>query len=138
MPDDQGRADGIDDDALRSIASHAIAQKVRFGYEGAGGLLHRHPARLSLHACDLLTDDADWNAETWDMSPEASAELADAFDLVLDRSRNGMVASALWDGDSAAGTQTLDRRAFIEIVRGGRLGTKTRYAVQPSRDIGGR
>jgi hypothetical protein len=122
-------------DALRRIAAEQVGSPIHFGYEGAGGILHRHPARLTLHACDLLTDGADWNAATWAMTPGAAAELADAFAFVLDRSPSGITAEARWDGDTPDTTTPLSRESFLELVRTGQLGTKDRYIVEPTRDI---
>jgi hypothetical protein len=124
---------GLEDADVRRLATDAPTS-MGFGYEGRG-ILRRHPARLALHGCDLLTDEADWNAATWDMTWDAAAGLADSIDYFIRKAPQGLIAEAFWDGDRAESTVELSADAFLDLVRSGRLGTKTRYAVTPSRDI---
>lgn len=123
------------DERLRQLAAAGPAGEARFRFEGRGGLLSRHPARLSLHACDLLADSADWNAVTWDMTTSGAESLAAAFAYVLDQSPDGVTADALWDGDHAETTLNVTEEAFLDLVRSGRLGTKVGYNVLASRVI---
>jgi hypothetical protein len=119
----------LDPDRLVAIAKAWPADRMPFHVDGKGWL-RRRPIGFALHACDLLNDQADWNGETWAMQPEALPKLADAFAWLLDEIDGEVTAEALWDGDRATSETTTSRAGFLDIVRAGALGTKTRYAIE--------
>jgi hypothetical protein len=121
---------GADEQRLKDIIRGWPESGLAFGAEGKG-LLGRHSARLAFHACDLLSDDADWNAPSWAMTPESIVVLADLWGRLFERVSGEVVAQALWDGDRPEVEQTLSRAAFMDVVAQGALGTKTRYLVKP-------
>jgi hypothetical protein len=121
---------GVDEPGLKDIIRGWPDDGLAFGAEGKG-VLSRHRPRLAFHACDLLSDDADWNAPTWAMTPESLVELADLWVRLFERVQRDVAAQALWDGDRAEVEQALSRAEFMEVVRQGALGTKTRYLIHP-------
>lgn len=121
---------GVDERGLKDIIRGWPDAGLAFGAEGKG-LLGRHQPRLAFHACDLLSDDADWNAPTWAMTPESLVELADLWVRLFERVPGDVAAQALWDGDRAEAEQALSRAEFVDVVRQGALGTKTRYLIHP-------
>jgi hypothetical protein len=121
---------GADEQRLKDIIRGWPESGLAFGAEGKG-VLGRHQPRLAFHACDLLSDDADWNAPSWAMTPESIVVLADLWGRLFERVSGEVVAQALWDGDRPEVEQTLSRAAFMDVVAQGALGTKTRYLVKP-------
>jgi hypothetical protein len=113
---------------LVAIAKAWPADRMPFGVDGKGWLRPR-PVGFALRACDLLSEEADWDADTWAMKPEAVPKLTDAFTWLLDKVDGEVTVEALWDGDAATGEKRTSRAAFLDIVRDGALGTKTRYVI---------
>src|ERR1044071_2662612 len=76
------------------------ANTIDLRFEGMTGLFSRGNPRLSLSekgegcACSMLTDDADWNAATWDMRGDVVVAVADTL-MTIPR-RNGFAFEALW------------------------------------------
>lgn len=120
---------GVDESGLRDITRAWPDSGLHFTVEGRG-LLGRHRPRLGFHACDLLSDDADWNAATWAMTPDGVAHLTEAWLRLFERVPGDVVAQALWDGDRPETEQTLTQAEFLDLVRHGSLGTKTRYLIR--------
>ncbi len=119
---------GVDESGLKDIIRGWPESGLAFGAQGRG-LLGRHRPRLAFHACDLLSDEADWNAPTWSMTPESLVELADLWARLFERVPGDVAVQALWDGDRAEIEQALSRAEFVDLVRQGALGTKTRYLI---------
>jgi hypothetical protein len=84
-------------------------------------------------ACSLLTDSADWNAETWSMRPEILDRLATTLDVLARLGPKGLLVEALWGGDVAQETVSVTPTEFAEVARVGKLGTHTRYLVVADR-----
>lgn len=121
---------GVDEPGLKDIILGWPDSGLAFR-AGGKGLLGRHRPRLAFHACDLLSDDADWNAPTWAMTPESIVELADLWVRLFERIPGDVAAQALWDRDRAEVEQALSRAEFVDVVRKGALGTKIRYLIHP-------
>lgn len=122
---------------LRELSQedHALA----LGWRFAGrSMLGRHAARLSLHACDLLADDADWDATTWSMSQVAAGRLAESMEALLEGVGGPAAVEALWEGEAAASEEPIGGRQFIDLIRRGVLGTHTRYLVSATDYASGR
>jgi hypothetical protein len=119
---------GLDERQLRGIASAASDGGLSFAAHGAGLLGHHRP-RLALHACELLSDDADWNAATWSMTPEGAQSLFQALARLFGLIGSDLSLEALWDGDTSEGERRLNRAELLDVVRRGALASKTRYLV---------
>lgn len=121
-------ATNLEPDELVAIAKAWPVDRMPFHVDGKGWLRPR-PVGFALHACDLLGDDADWDAETWAMEPEALPRLERSLSWLLDQVEGRVLVEALWDGDRAKSEVATSRASFLGIVRAGELGTKTRYLI---------
>ncbi len=116
------------EERLREVGKDGRARSLGWRFERRSRL-GRHDARLTLHACDLLAEDADWDAPTWSMSPPAAEQLAQSLGELLVGMGVGAVVDALWEGEMATDEQSIGRPRFVDLVRRGSLGTHTRYLV---------
>lgn len=80
-------------------------------------------------ACGMLSDDADWDADTWAMRPEVIEPLAHTLEWLVERGPDHLVVEALWAGERAVDERHVDHRELGQIVRTAGLGTKTKYMV---------
>ena len=109
------------------------ANTIDLRFEGMTGLFSRGNPRLSLSekgegcACSMLTDDADWNAATWDMRGDVVVAVADTL-MTIPR-RNGFAFEALWIGDRPKTDQRVSIDDLANRVRANRVGNKVRYVV---------
>ena len=106
---------------LRELGEADRARSLGWRFEGRSWL-GRHDARLSLHACDLLAADADWEAPTWSMSLAAAEQLAKSLDVLLAGVGADVIVEALWEGETPTEEQSISRTEFAGLVRGGLLG----------------
>lgn len=113
---------------LRELSKSDRARALGWRFEGQSRLW-RHGARMTLHACELLADDADWDAPTWSMSSTAAEQLAESFEALLDGLDGDVAVEALAEGDRPTDEKSIGRPQFVDLVRGGSLGTHTRYLV---------
>jgi len=81
-------------------------------------------------ACDLLTDQADWDAATWDLKQEALTPLAEAVKLITSMGPKGLVVEAFWGGDNSKETVEVTPDELAEIILKNQLRTRTSYAVK--------
>ena len=89
--------------------------------------------RLTVDACDLLTEDADWDAATWDMSTEGRAALHDALRLVFDEVSGPVALTALWwEGTHAPRVpmQPVARQEFLALVNANAISARSGYDVR--------
>ena len=121
--------EGVDESGLTRVVQGWPESGLAFRVEGKGLRGGRQP-RLTLHACDLLSDAADWNAATWAMTADGLSNLTELWARLFERVPGDVVVQALWDGDRPEVAQADTRAEFVEVVRQGALGTKTRYLVQ--------
>ena len=94
----------------------------------ADGPLFGGPWRLSISRVhDLLTDEADWNAMTWDMDPAGLERLAVTVEWLYEELPREFTFEAL------AGENPIEKRVsrpeLLRIVRAGQIGTRTRYRI---------
>lgn len=122
----------IGEDRLRQISEFPAAQSMGWRFERPSRL-GRHGARLVLHGCDLLAEDADWDAPTWSMRPAESARLADSIASLLRQAEDTAAIEALWEGERAGDDLRVSTASFVELVRRSAVGTRTRYLV--ARDV---
>jgi hypothetical protein len=80
-------------------------------------------------ACSLLSDDADWDAETWSMRPEILTRLASTLEILAMRGPKDLVVEALWAGDVPKDTVSVTPSELGKIAKSSHLGTRTRYTV---------
>jgi hypothetical protein len=80
-------------------------------------------------ACDLLTDQADWNADVWDMLPEKLPALAETLQALAEKAPDGLRVEALWVGDQPEEEIRVTPKELAEMARSSKLGTKSSYIV---------
>ncbi len=76
----------------------------------------------------LLTDDADWDASTWDMDREGLELLAGTLEWLFGELPGELTFEATW-GDGPDEEKQVTRTALLALVRASEIGTKTRYRV---------
>jgi len=130
-------AAGSERERLIQAARHASV----FGLEVSVAHPQRWPwardrgARASISsdgscACSLLTDDADWGAETWAMQPEYLEPLARALETLAEEGPRPLFFQALWLGDAPTKEALITPRELSELARASRISTSTRYKVE--------
>ena len=62
----------------------------------------------------LLSDDADWNVETWSMRTDVLDRLASTLEILAAPGPHGLVVEALWVGDEPKNTVSLTPRELAE------------------------
>jgi hypothetical protein len=80
-------------------------------------------------ACSLLDDDADWDAPTWAMRPEAREALARTLAAFAEGAGVEFAVEALWAGERAAAEHRVTGGELVALARSGALGTRARYVV---------
>lgn len=92
------------------------------------------PPALAIHGCDLLSDDADWDGETWDMSSEGKAVLRDALTLVLGAVSSNVSMTALWhEGERpTVPMQAVAQPEMLELVAAGGVSAGSGYRIAHS------
>lgn len=124
------RVEGLTRRAARDIADES---KERGGMRvTAGGGLMSSPVLLVPSAHDLLTDDADWNAETWAMEAVGLQDLASTFAWLFGRVAGSMSVEATWAGEQTTAVRDVSRDEMLDIVRAGAIGTRTTYKLPRS------
>jgi hypothetical protein len=94
----------------------------------ADGPLIGGPWRLSISkAHELLTDEADWNAMTWDMDPAGLERLAVTLEWLHEELPGEFTFQALAGEDPIE--KRVSRPELLRIVRVGQIGTRTRYRI---------
>jgi hypothetical protein len=120
------RVEGLNKKRAKQIERASRSQD-GFKVAAAGGFLVG-PWHLSIPAAhDLLTDDADWNAMTWDMDPAGLERLAVTLEWLYDELPGEFTFEALWGEEPIE--KLVSRTELLRIVRAGQIGTRTRYRV---------
>ena len=120
---------------VERIASRYSSVNLDFNIDGTTSLLGRGNPRLSISekgegcACSMLTDEADWNAPTWDIRREVLPDLALALLFISELASNGFNFEAIWAGDKPEKNIEVSLDAILEIVQKNQIGTKARYIV---------
>ena len=81
--------------------------------------------------CSLLTDDADWEADYWDLRPALRGPLAETVRRVGGRMPEGFTLEALWAGDSYTSERECRLKDLVDAISDNRLGTHVRHTVSP-------
>jgi hypothetical protein len=80
-------------------------------------------------ACSLLSQDADWNADTWAMKPELLDRLARTLSTLAEHGPDEMVVEALWQGEEVKREERVTAEELAALARSSRIGTHTRYVL---------
>ena len=94
------------------------------------GLVKNSQPYLSLGLHDMLTDRADWNADTWDLNKSGLDALASFIELFSRRIGKDFSFQAIWAGDNVEIIKELTIGEFVQIVNSNNIGTKTKYLVK--------
>ena len=93
-------------DAESLAAAQRASSKLELHYEGTTEVFGRGNSRFSIFevgegcACSMLTDNADWNAVTWEFQPTLLSDLASTLAFISERAPNGFAVEAVWIGES--------------------------------------
>jgi len=101
------------------------APRRRWGREQA-------PALLLLDASgdrQLLSDDAEWDAEAWSMDRELLPRLATTLRLLCERLPQGFAFRATWTGSEVRVERRLSCDELVRLTLDSRLNEFTRYVV---------
>lgn len=109
---------------VRGLAQHAQGLGLPVSY-----CRTPHPAISLDEAHAALTDQADWNAQYWDMDTAARLRLDGALRALYQIAPSDILVWAIWSGDRVAEERSVSLEELSEIVRDGRLETRTRYHV---------
>jgi len=118
------------------IVEQYITAKLDIRFNGTTSFFGRGNPRLSISdvgegcACSMLTDEADWNALTWDIQPELLGNLALTLLFISERAPNGYIFEALWAGDKPEKNLEVSLNELLDIVQKNQIGTKARYIVR--------
>src|SRR5688572_658367 len=82
-------------------------------------------------SCSLMSDNADWNAATWDLEPKVLDGLARILRLLSDEA-SGFAFQALWIGDEPKTRSHSPLRDVLSDVQQNRVRNKHVYLVGKS------
>lgn len=77
----------------------------------------------------LLTDEADWDTDFWDLESNMLPHLAQAVDRFSEAYSGPFRFSALWISDKPNVTIKISVSELTSLIRSNRIGTKTVYLV---------
>src|ERR1044071_2070122 len=77
-------------------------------------------------ACSMLTDNADWNAPSWDFQAELLGDLECAFESICRQASNGFAVEALWAGDKPKKVLKVSCNELRKLVRENSISTSAR------------
>jgi hypothetical protein len=117
-----------------AVAASSVGLRVDVGHASRWSWAKSKPVRATISedggcACSLLSDEADWNADTWSMRPDVLDRLAATLEILAMRGPQGLIVEALWVGEVPKNTVSVTPGELAEVARSSRLGTRTRYAV---------
>ena len=87
----------------------------------------------SFYANDILTDDADWDAETWDMEREGLEHLERGVRSIYERSTIGIEVGIIFPPDKVEHFDTVSIEEMSSLIRNSALGTRTCYRLNKSK-----
>ena len=76
---------------------------------------------------DLLTDDADWDAEYWDFYPEQLLRYSTTLNEIIKASSKGITFQALWAGEKANEVIELTDKELLNLVTSNKIKTTAKY-----------
>lgn len=118
----------LSEQELGALAREVSTSDLDFSTQGPG-LLRRHAPCLAVHSCELLSEDADWDAATWSMTDDGARKLSAALGRLCELTSGEVSVAALWDGGRAEMEQAISQQEFLRIAAASELGTRTRYVI---------
>jgi hypothetical protein len=107
----------------------AAASRERDGVEVVARR-HRREWRLEIAEADeLLAGETEHESTTWHLEASASARLADTLDWLLTELEDELTFQLEWAPPEADVEVVVTREELVRVVRGSRIGTRTRYRV---------
>jgi hypothetical protein len=119
-----------------SFAKQFPSLAVELYFQGTTSFFGRGNARFNISetgegcACSMLTDDADWNAEFWDLQSALLPHTANLLSLLNERVPNGFIFEALWADDRPTETLTVSFDELRNLVLKNQIKTKAKYVVE--------
>jgi len=86
--------------------------------------------QIDMH--DLLTDDADWDAEYWDFYPEQLLQYTKMLNEIIKASSKGITFQALWAGENATEVIELTDKELLNLVNSNKIKTSAKYIANKS------
>ncbi len=80
-------------------------------------------------ACDLLSDDADWNAHCWDFNESYLSSISEALFNISKEIKEDFLFQALWAGDRPSTTHEVTVAELSQIIIENKVETKATYHV---------
>ncbi|GJL75175.1 MAG: hypothetical protein NMNS02_12810 [Nitrosomonas sp.] len=88
---------------------------------------------LSNDLHDLLTDDADWNANYWDFDLNRVRHFVLKVSAIYSNSTEGITFAAIWPPDDVEKTESVSFEQLSEYFLSNHIGTRTKYIVKKAR-----
>lgn len=114
-----------------SEASKGLADGFRVWAGRELGFLRRTPFLEVPELHEYLTDDADWNADTWDFEPEGRERLARTLGWLYERLPEAFEFASTW-GPVTIDDRDIDRAELLAVVESNAVSTGTVYKVRPA------
>jgi len=117
------------------IASRYNSINLDINLAGTTSSLGRGISRFSIAekdegcACSMLTDNADWNAPTWDIRVEVLPDLALALLFISELASGSFNCQAIWSGEKPVRDVKVSLNELLALVQKNQIGTRTRYIV---------
>jgi hypothetical protein len=80
-------------------------------------------------ACDLLTDNADWNNKTWDLIPTYLPHISSIITNLYQHIPEGFLFEALWVGDKPRVKKEVSIVELAQLIKNNKIETRTTYQV---------
>lgn len=109
---------GLEINADRRLFSPKMANKLFIAELGQGC------------GCSLLTEEADWNAATWEMELDKIAGLPELLRKIYKQSTQRITFQALWGGDFPSEEISTSLDELEIIILEGRISTTARYIIE--------
>ena len=77
----------------------------------------------------LLTDNADPDAEIWDIQPDLLPDLAKLMRIVRENTKSGFILEAYWVGEGSSEHIKISVDELTKIIQEGRISTKANFLV---------
>ena len=81
-------------------------------------------------ACNIITDDASWDSDTWKFNPDLLPPLIESLNEIAQSIKNDFCFEALWSGDKASSEVKMRLDEFIEVVKSNSISTNKSYKIK--------
>jgi hypothetical protein len=126
---------GIGRKEAESIVAQTLSNKLELQLQEPVSLFGPRTPFFSLSevgegcACSMLTDNADWNAPTWEFQSTLLEDLASSLEMLCKQAPNGLVLEALWAGDKAKEILEVSCTQLLDIIRSNSISTGAKYFI---------